>query len=1569
MQSDYDFEQGGFVEGERNEIEAGKTVVDSSLSVDLNLPFESTLTAMIQDQLHSEYDFSDSKSLIGEKIESDFDPSHSQVKMEESPFSYPLPSRQTIHSFSESKYYSSSVSEISYQIDLSPREENEQQVQDRSYTTISYSRSSDYYLSSENNDTHDHSGHSLDTLQEINISKSHQIPVHTSITSDQLGDGIGSSELYERRLNPEALAVNDNTSSLIFNQQEGKAPNVLSPSAERSLPLPPPPTTGFYSSNVNKPASPPEYPTTTAHYSPPPHQLQRFYNPYLTQPQPQPQLLALFQPPETMPQSRSEPTTFSETPSDYNQSPSSYAEYVSPQQSTQLVQNNNFSPLTNESDENRHPTVYENSKQPNENVDYNYNYDNYPQQYEETQYNAESNYYDSGINNSNQVEGEVNSEVPYETNYYQNNPDDNYMNQDFRSPTNNETASTQTNYYSANSSDYPITQEPNYSHAANQVYQIHEDQTNSPRQFSGYSLSSSIQSSNTHYKQSNNQQFYSQDRVTQNLRNEHQDYYSNQQQTSPRKQARSQSEYDYQAQESNLQQYDSSYDYYYAEEQRLDQQSNAYVQNYISYDNSSSAQPQTQVNDEREQSELYEHYGEENDQYNQYYSNSNSYEHQGEEAYRQQYTSDSQNYNNADSTNYYDNESYYKQQEGFSKDDTRPVNEEYNNYYSSYQASEYESQNQWDYSDQSTYNQSNVTNQEQLQYSYDYDQSEANPEQSEEYQSYDYNTTSYNNSNYSTLNQNYNQRPLIAATINPVNPDISSDSDEDTQRKLAPKIGKSKDKSNNVAEQYNQPNSNISSLKQSFRNQDQEQSRQSISSGYDAYSQSTIEPNQSTTSLSPTPVSDVKEQSDAEKKLRHLQIWERFFENAAKMSDNEGTSSDTNNNPKNRLKMSLLRLSHEKNAANWQNEDTLTDGYPARPNLSFQEGTISPTSSDDPFPPPGSPSLGNQIDFNSSISKQYFTFAIAADQSWPVLISSKKYQTLLALAKASIGTVNNRLIIPYMGLFAAVIMEDMENVNYFLMRGINPNCRDQVRRTVVHHVARVGNEKILALLFDSSAELDVIDQVQQFTPLHIAVIFNRLSIVRFLLDSAVDVSRRTSSGLTALDLARQWRHTECEKLIIDFMQYSSIYSFDQLASMNDQMNNYDVRKDSLKGLVSDSDSSQQRSNTTPPPTKPPVAKRASGDSKQRGKSVTPIVLSSSGSGIPDVNPEAINFSSTETYSYQAQLNYTRSNVPPSNSHQSQLLPIEEKISKRKKSSSLLPTPDNLTSTSDDQPQTSSGGGRKVSFDLNKFKQKEKEILEKRKELEKKVEKTKLSLSLQPPNENNSDDDYVPSDPTVISTSLNTAQSFNTPTPQVRHIPQKSNQQQDEEGEEEDQEDTADEEQEESTLSLISKLLDRFSASIWSIAVSILSLTLFLLMNKSSKTNDNGGKKKNSRNRKQSEEEEVLQLIGGNGSRGNTPTAPPTDEELFKKGITVGTVTISPTGSQVRAPHDVQLAIAMSKVGKKLVGSPVASSKEHLETVETVKKEIANRYSLGSSLPQGTSWRYVNVMDLNSKKNQ
>jgi hypothetical protein len=55
------------------------------------------------------------------------------------------------------------------------------------------------------------------------------------------------------------------------------------------------------------------------------------------------------------------------------------------------------------------------------------------------------------------------------------------------------------------------------------------------------------------------------------------------------------------------------------------------------------------------------------------------------------------------------------------------------------------------------------------------------------------------------------------------------------------------------------------------------------------------------------------------------------------------------------------------------------------------------------------------------------------------------------------------------------------------------------------------------------------------------------------------------------------------------------------------------------------------------------------------------------------------------------------------------------------------------------------------------------------------------------------------------------------------------------------------------------------------------------------------------------------------------------------------------------PNDVQIAIALSKMGKK--GLEDASSPR---TLARVKKEIANRYSLGSQLPPGTSWRYVNI---------
>jgi hypothetical protein len=102
--------------------------------------------------------------------------------------------------------------------------------------------------------------------------------------------------------------------------------------------------------------------------------------------------------------------------------------------------------------------------------------------------------------------------------------------------------------------------------------------------------------------------------------------------------------------------------------------------------------------------------------------------------------------------------------------------------------------------------------------------------------------------------------------------------------------------------------------------------------------------------------------------------------------------------------------------------------------------------------------------------------------------------------------------------------------------------------------------------------------------------------------------------------------------------------------------------------------------------------------------------------------------------------------------------------------------------------------------------------------------------------------------------------------------------------------------------------------------------------------------------------ELSQMLGGSSSKNTKHNSNSHDHN---SGYSRPQQRLSPNGSTLVPPQDVQIAIALSKIGKNGEGSSP-------RTVDKVKKEIANRYSLGSELPKGTSWRYVNVMEENGK---
>ena len=54
----------------------------------------------------------------------------------------------------------------------------------------------------------------------------------------------------------------------------------------------------------------------------------------------------------------------------------------------------------------------------------------------------------------------------------------------------------------------------------------------------------------------------------------------------------------------------------------------------------------------------------------------------------------------------------------------------------------------------------------------------------------------------------------------------------------------------------------------------------------------------------------------------------------------------------------------------------------------------------------------------------------------------------------------------------------------------------------------------------------------QNTPLHIASRYNRVDVVRFLLDKGADVTARNVRNMTCLDIAIEWEYEEVAKTLV-----------------------------------------------------------------------------------------------------------------------------------------------------------------------------------------------------------------------------------------------------------------------------------------------------------------------------------------------------------------------------------------------------------------------------------------------------
>ena len=84
---------------------------------------------------------------------------------------------------------------------------------------------------------------------------------------------------------------------------------------------------------------------------------------------------------------------------------------------------------------------------------------------------------------------------------------------------------------------------------------------------------------------------------------------------------------------------------------------------------------------------------------------------------------------------------------------------------------------------------------------------------------------------------------------------------------------------------------------------------------------------------------------------------------------------------------------------------------------------------------------------------------------------------------------------------------------------------NRVGWTALHYAATVGANEIVQLLLDASAYIDA-ESPNQTTPLMMAARGGHILTVKLLLDEGADATLKNDQGLSALDLAKKFDHTD-----------------------------------------------------------------------------------------------------------------------------------------------------------------------------------------------------------------------------------------------------------------------------------------------------------------------------------------------------------------------------------------------------------------------------------------------------------
>ena len=109
--------------------------------------------------------------------------------------------------------------------------------------------------------------------------------------------------------------------------------------------------------------------------------------------------------------------------------------------------------------------------------------------------------------------------------------------------------------------------------------------------------------------------------------------------------------------------------------------------------------------------------------------------------------------------------------------------------------------------------------------------------------------------------------------------------------------------------------------------------------------------------------------------------------------------------------------------------------------------------------------------------------------------------------------------------------ERLDGATYMMEKGMNPNTMSWQHVTILHDMAQKGFIDKAELLIKYGADVNLIDEAYQSTPLGLAVRWGQVEMVKHLLRQGADVNKSGAAWSTPLVWAKKKGHAEVENIL------------------------------------------------------------------------------------------------------------------------------------------------------------------------------------------------------------------------------------------------------------------------------------------------------------------------------------------------------------------------------------------------------------------------------------------------------